>query len=132
MKKERRQLLDAPNYQAKTSVIREMIVWWERKRAIYNLIIVGLSIFLLYDFWDYPWRKIVGAHEIIIDAFQFSIVMNVLYTLGWGLGVLSHFLFKTGELNPTGRWLFFTGGTLLSIIFTFFYFVILFDALFAY
>lgn len=113
------------------SIVKEMILWWEKRRVIYNVLILGLSALLLYDFWDYPWRKIVGGQIIILDAIQFIVILNVFYTSSWGLGVVSHYLFKTKGLNSRGRWILFVLGTLASIVITDFYFVFAFDVLFA-
>lgn len=134
MKEEQPQnIIDAPKtITSEVSVVKEMIVWWEKKRIIYNVIIIGLSVFLMYDFWDYPWRKIVGSQNVIIDAIKFIFIANVFYSLSWGLGVLSHYLFKTKGLNKTGRWILFVLGIFISVVITDLYFVFAFDVLFAY
>jgi hypothetical protein len=133
LKKENNHIvIDSPTKDApEQSVIKEMIMWWEKRRIIYNILIVGLSIFLIYDFWDYPWRKIVGGNIIIFEAVLFLIIANVFYSLGWGIGVLAHYMFKTNGLSITWRWIIFVLGTLFSIIITDLYFVFAFDVLFA-
>lgn len=85
----------------------------------------------MYDFWDSPWRKIVGGQAIILDAIIFIFTANVFYCLSWGGGAVSHYLFKTNGLNGTGRWILFVLGTLISIVITDVYFVFAFDVLFA-
>jgi hypothetical protein len=125
-------IIDAPKQNtSEISVVKEMIIWWEKRRIIYNIIIIGLSAFLMYDFWDYPWRKIVGGVTIILEAIVFIFIANAFYTLSWGFGVLRHNLFKTKGLHKTGRWILFILGTGISIVITNMYFVIAFDVLFA-
>lgn len=114
------------------SIVKEMILWWEKKRLIYNVLIIGLSIFLMYDFWDYPMRSIIGTRQIVWNTIVFVLGANLFYTSGWGLGVISHYLFKTNGLNNTGRWILFVLGTLFSLVWTIIYFVVEFDVLFAY
>ncbi|MDX2360861.1 MAG: hypothetical protein QNK23_08650 [Crocinitomicaceae bacterium] len=132
-KEEPHNVIGAPNTPApEQSIVKEMIVWWEKKRLIYNIFIIGLSVFLMYDFWDYPMRSIKGSGQIIMNAILFVFTANVFYTLGWGLGVVSHYLFKSKGLNNTGRWILFILGTLFSLVWTNLNFVFEFDVLFAY
>ena len=132
MDNEQKDIIDSPDsVSPETSEVKEMIQWWEKRRVIYNIIIIGLSVFLIYDFWDYPWRRIVGGHIIIFDAFKFIFIANAFYTLSWGVGALAYYTFKYTGLSNIGRWILFSLGTFFSIILTDLYFVFEFDVLFA-
>ena len=125
-------IIDTPETKTpKTSLVKEMIIWWEKKRLIYNALIIGLSVFFIYNFWDYPLRLKIGTSEIIWDTLVFVIVANLFYTSSWGLGIISHYVFKTKGLNNVGKWVLFVLGTLFSLVWTSIYFIFLFDVLFA-
>lgn len=132
LKEEPQNIIDASSTKkSEASIVKDMIVWWEKKRLIYNILIIGLSLFLMIDFWDHPMRSIIGTRQIVWNAFVFIFGANLFYTLGWGLGVVSHYIFKTKGLNNTSRWILFVLGTLFSIVWTVFYFVVEFDVVFA-
>lgn len=116
---------------SKRSDIKEMIRWWEKNRLIYNAFIIGFSGFLITEFWTYPMRGIKGGTQIILDGIIFTIVLNVFYTSSWLLGAVSHLLFKTTNLTNSGRWTIFVFGTLFALFLTNFYYVFVFDVLFA-
>lgn len=111
---------------------KEMILWWEKRRLIYNVFLIGFSALLIYNFWDYPMRTIIGSEQIISNAIVFVFGANLFYSLGWGLEILRHNLYKANGLNKNKRWTLFTLGTFFSLIWTNQYFVIEFDVLFAY
>lgn len=113
------------------SVVADMILWWEKRRIIYNVILIGFSIFLMDAFWDYPLRKIVGTRQIILDAIYFVIGMNICYSIFWIFGVVGYFMFKSHGLSNRARWVTFVVGTLFSIVITNLFFVFAFDVLFA-
>lgn len=123
--------IDSPQISSEISPIKEMILWWEKRRIIYNILIVGLSIFLIYNFWDYPMRMIIGGNKIILDGVILTLVLNAFYTLAWIFGALSHVLFKTGGSINALRWVLFILGTLFSLIMINFFYVFAFDVLFA-
>lgn len=108
-----------------------MILWWEKKRLIYNVIAIAAILFSLYSFWDYPMRGIIGEGQIIINSVLILIFVNVLYTAGWGLEVGSHYFFETKGMNPMLRWLLFIIGTTITVFALNFYFALEFDVLFA-
>ncbi|NQY31062.1 MAG: hypothetical protein HRT69_16545 [Flavobacteriaceae bacterium] len=113
------------------SPVKEIILWWEKRRVIYNVLIVGLSIFSIYSYWDYPMRTIKGGDQIIIDAIVFIFGANLLYTMGWGFDILMPCLFKEKGLTNKSKWFLFILGTLFSLAWTNSYFLIEFDVLFA-
>ena len=115
----------------RSSGLKELFFWWEKRRVIYNLLIIGLTVFSVYSYWDYPMRNTIGSEEVIINAFSFILVANLLYTAGWVSEIYLRFLFKFKGFSTNIRWILFVLGTALSLIWTNFYFVIMFDVLFA-
>ena len=65
------------------SIPMEMVNWWEKKRLIYNLIIVPMTVLTLVLFWKYVGATI--SHSgLIFDAFWMLEVQCSLYQwLGW-------------------------------------------------
>jgi len=115
------------------SHIKDMIIWWEKRRLIYNVLIIALSIFSMYSYWDYPMRTMIGSEQIIINAIVFVLGANLFYTLGWGSGIISYYrIDKTYVSSNRKRWILFTLGTIFSLILTNWNFVIEFDVLFAH
>jgi hypothetical protein len=117
---------------SKHSSVKEMIIWWERKRLIYNILILGLSIFSMYSYWDYPMRHIKGSQQIILNSTVFIIVANLFYTLSWISGAFVYYATnKTLISDRKKRWILFILGTIFSLFWTNLNFVIEFDVLFA-
>jgi hypothetical protein len=123
-------ILDTPK--PTHSLKKQIIIWWEKRRLIYNVLIIAFSVFLMYTFWDYPMRTIIGTKQVILDAVIFIFIANVCYTSGWILGIINHYLFNTKRSSNTIKWILFTIGTICSLLWTNFYFVIMFDVLFAH
>lgn len=111
--------------------LKETILWWEKKRLIFNLLIIGFSAFLIYSFWDYPMRSIIGSGAIITKAVLLILFMNLCYTIGWGVELLAHLLIKSEPFNNSLKWFLFGLGTLMSLVLINFYFAMEFDVLFA-
>jgi hypothetical protein len=97
------------------SIPMEMVNWWEKKRLIYNLIIVPMTVLTLVLFWKYVGATI--SHSgLIFDAFWMLVWCNVLYTSGWVGGILRHHYFKSYPLPSSGRWFLFILGTIFSVL----------------
>jgi hypothetical protein len=96
----------------------EIILWWEKRRIIYNLIvgimgIISLILFLTYMLKSGHWKPVVESVEPLALVLAFVQIINLFYTLGWIveliLWVISVRRLKIGPL------LFITG-TSASII----------------
>ena len=111
--------------------IKDLIIWWEKMRIFFNLIVIGFSVYHMWEFWDYPMRGIKGESAIITDAFLFVLLMNAAYTSSWVLEVFAFYFFKASPFSKIQKWAIFSGGTLIALFCTNFYFVYEFDVLFA-
>jgi hypothetical protein len=118
------------NFPSKSSV-KEIVRWWEKKRLIYNGVIIGFSVFLMYSFWDYPMRSIIGTYQVIWNAIVYIIIANLFYTSSWGLELFRIYVLKTNGLSNNSKWVIFVLGALFSLLCTNINFVLEFDVLFA-
>ncbi len=124
-------LIDNEVKRPEQSVVRETILWWERRRYIYNIIVVGFSICLIYAYWNYPMRSIIGTKDIIKEFVFYTICLNLGYSLGWMSGLLMHYVYKTESQSEVYRWALLIVGTLFSLIVVLLGYTFLFDVLFA-
>jgi len=87
--------------------VTDLVKWWEKRRWIYNLVLLGsLSLLISYHI---PFR---------VYVFYF-VLANVLYTGGWAIEVLLLTFFRNyrnffGRFRP---WLFIFGCVLTLLFF---------------
>lgn len=112
------------------SIPMEMVQWWEKKRIIYNVILILFTSLILYSLWDYTGPTLT-KYEAIFQAVWIVIFGNISYTIGWAGGILRHHYFRNNALPIEGRWILFGLGSLFSVISINFYFVFALDVLFA-
>ncbi len=112
------------------SIPMEMVAWWEKKRYIYNAILLLFTSLTLYSLWDYTGPTL-SEYEAITQAFWFIIFGNICYTISWGGGILRHYYFRGYPLPISGRWILFILGSIFSIISIYLNFVLALDVLFA-
>lgn len=93
----------------------EMVSWWEKKRLIYNLIIIPIAIVILVILWKHV-GPFITKEALIFDAIMMLVWSNVMYTSGWVGGILRHYYFKSYPLENSGRWVLFAFGTLFTIL----------------
>lgn len=108
------ELLDSDKGQ-ELSVTQDMILWWERKRIYYNIILViglylgisGLESRLFF----------FGIGNAIQEVLVFLLVANLCYMISWGPAVVMHRFFNYNGYTNTGRWVLFTIGSFISWFF---------------
>jgi len=93
----------------------EMVRWWERKRLIYNLIIVPMTILTLFVLWE-DVGVAINEKALLFDAFWMLVWSNVLYTSGWVGGILRRYYLGSYPLSNSGRWFLFILGTIFSVL----------------
>lgn len=114
MKKEN--ILDIENIRREEPIIMEIVNWWEKKRLIYNIIIIVLELIMLSMYWE-----IVEAYSTahaILGSIVYTIGANVFFSIGWGIEILSLYYFKTTDFLEKTRVLFLVLGIIVSIILT--------------
>ncbi|NOQ71746.1 MAG: hypothetical protein GQ574_07090 [Crocinitomix sp.] len=113
------------------SVVKDAILWWEKKRWIYNLLIIAVTSLVVYDFWEFPMRGIIGGNQIVFEAFLIVLGANLFYALGWGLELTAHYILSSKCLHPIARWSLFILGTLATFFMIAMYFTLRLDVIFA-
>lgn len=108
-----------------------MVEWWEKKRYLYNIILIAFLIFMLISLRGY-YGFTLSVPGAIIQAIGFVIFGNIFYTIGWAGGVLRHYYYSSYPLSNTGRWMLFVLGCLFSIMVIYFNYIFAADVLFAH
>ncbi|GAB5416601.1 MAG: hypothetical protein Crog4KO_34250 [Crocinitomicaceae bacterium] len=97
------------------SKYKDTINWWEKRRLLYNAILIIYSAFCIYELWDYPVRGILGLPRIIFDTLGVFLFLNVVYTLLWAY---DYWFYKHKTVMPqsslTKKWVSFSLFTLFS------------------
>lgn len=109
-----------------------MILWWEKRRLIYNVLIIAIFIYCMYSYWNYPMKTIIGEQQNIINAIVFVFGVNLFYTLSWISRMLYYYYHDKKYISSTTkRWVLFILGTPFSLLWTSLNFSLEFDVLFA-
>ena len=97
------------------SVEQDMILWWERKRIYYNIILlIGLYLGIM-GLEDRLFR--FGFATPIKDTIIFLLMANLCYMTSWVPAVIMHRFFNYKGYTNTGRWVLFTIGSFISWFF---------------
>lgn len=91
--------------------------WWERKRIIYNTVII-LTIIGVY-FYAYGTPYFIYRSSFISDSIMWLVVANIAYTVGWIGELFVRFWIRAGAFPAVIRWIFFVIGGVISIFFTY-------------
>jgi hypothetical protein len=90
----------------------EPLNWWESKRLIYNLALLG-GAFLAYLIISTSSREL-SFMSLLVWLFG----ANVFYTMSWAFELLFYKFFKRYPFNKASRKVIFVLGTLFSIWWT--------------
>lgn len=110
------ELLDNPSVDQKEDDYKSIIKWWERKRIIYNLVIIFVQITIALNEWMGVLRW--GISDVLIGSALFLLIANGFYTFGWAMEFLINHYFSRFKLKPIHRLLIFILGLLFSIFIT--------------
>jgi len=95
--------------------ILEIIQWWERKRLIYNIVLITISIAGLFLKSEVP-NSVLTINSFIV-LLIWVIGANAFYCAGWGIEIFIFYYFKIIPLKRY-RIILFAMGILISIIWT--------------
>ena len=110
-------ILDSEYFENKTNEIYVSINWWERKRFVFNLILIGVEILMILFFWKGAIQ--FGIGYTIFWSIAYTIVANIFFSIGWGISVLiDYYNLKFLKNIEKLRMLFFILGILFSIFLT--------------
>jgi hypothetical protein len=101
---------------------REAIVWWEKRRIVFNLAVLaaglvsGLAIELIGSRLAQPGEDVEEPLGIIVGVIVYAVAANAFYTLGW----ITEILWSGGDSARTEaiRPKVFRLGVIFSIVLT--------------
>lgn len=113
------ELLDTFMMEKVENTISQNIAWWENKRLIFNLLIVGFELISISIFRN--GANVLGFLNIFLLIIIYTFIANVFYSIGWGLIILTEYynLKKLTKFLNNLRIPFFILGVIFSIILTF-------------
>lgn len=110
------ELLDTTALPEKESDHKSIITWWERKRIVYNLVIVFVQLTITFIEWKGALRW--GLSDVVIGSAVYLFVANGFYTAGWAIEFLINHYFSRFKLNVKHRWFIFLLGMAFSMFIT--------------
>ena len=94
------------------------LAWWERKRMIYNFIILGVQLFIIFIMWEET--RLFGLMSAFWGSLGYLIVANLFYSIGWGLEIITLYYIGENDFLVSNRIFLFITGLLFSIFLTVF------------
>ncbi len=112
------ELLDTLEKQGepKSDQAMDVIRWWEKKRLVYNIIVILAEIMMTISMSHGVYYH--GIPYLLFGSAIFTFFANVSYTSGWSIELLGKYYFPNLEINETHRIVFFTLGSLFSVFVT--------------
>lgn len=111
-------LIDKFTPRGSDKALLAMVKWWEKKRLYFNLIILAASVLVLQSA---PQNHIYhGEWSVRMTTAIFNLIgANFCYSLGWGIGILKMYYFKSHPATTQERWTLFIIGSAFSFLVTF-------------
>lgn len=111
------QPIDEPENEIRNGNYQQALAWWEKKRLMFNMAVVGAQLLMLVSFWQQVYF-FGGPESAIIQSVAYTLAANLFYCLGWGSEFLLMYYFKIQPFNSAFRWAIFIGGVGLSVLVT--------------
>lgn len=92
------------------------VQWWEKKRLIYNLFLIGTQIIMMLSYSSGTMQY--GLENAIIDSLFVAVIANGFYCIGWGLEILVRYYFNY-QLEHQYRITCYIIGTGFSVLLAF-------------
>lgn len=115
-------LIDNELNDAPKDVIFEILGWWEKKRLLFNLIIlgmVGLAAIPYIVYYSFGSSRVFSG-AFLIQSILYFIFINAAYCAGWGIQCLRYYYSKTQPESDVLNFILFTLGTLFTAFVTYF------------
>lgn len=106
-------IIDNSNISIKTNRYKELILWWEKKRIYYNLLMLLVMSFVLYE--QASFGRVIDWTKDISWGLFFLFGANLFYTLGWIMALPLIYLKWSDQPIIGGRWLLLGLGSLFSV-----------------
>lgn len=91
------------------------VKWWEQKRFLYNLILIGTQILVAAVIAS---QQSINDLVYFIDAVVFTIAANCFFSIAWIFELLYMFYFNSSPFLIKTRMIYFISGILFSIALT--------------
>lgn len=101
------------------STNKEIIIWWERRRAFYNLVVLIAGSFTVLFALVLNEIAFADLVNVIPPILIFALCANLFYTLGWIIEIVCYKLISEKKLMQNAGTILFTGGVVISVLFTF-------------
>ncbi|MFA5031866.1 MAG: hypothetical protein WC614_02500 [bacterium] len=110
---------NVPNEDAKHNTRKQIIIWWEKKRLYYNLIMLTTGVPLLIIALTKIKAALSPSDSSLIIIY--GVFANILYSSGSVLEILILKNIKNRKITRIGQLLFITG-TVISVLINFYAF----------
>ena len=96
---------------------KESVGWWERKRLLYNLIVVGTELFLMILYKSEVINY--GIVSALLGSIIWTFLANICYSLGWGIEIFR--LYYNLSISSFDKWrlLLLVTGITFSVLLTY-------------
>lgn len=117
-------LIDNELNETPKDVILGIMRWWEKKRLLFNAIIIGIALIaLIQAFLTGSMNNHLGFSFFVQSAI-YLIFINCCYCVGWGLQLLRYYYFNLQSDSKSLDYILFVGGTLFTGLVTYIGFLI--------
>lgn len=96
-------------------ILHESVKWWEKKRILYNVILIGFALVFAFAKNEFPNTNWSIESTLSICVWIFG--ANIFYCGGWGSEVLLKY-YVDGKINKNMRKFLFIMGMGASILWT--------------
>ena len=113
-------LIDNQLDESPKDVILGIMRWWEKKRLLFNLIILGIVVITVGTYlYEHPHNTdhIFNIPFVVQSLFYF-IFINICYCAGWGIQLLTYYYFKIQYDSNALDYVLFVIGTLFTAFVT--------------
>ncbi len=86
--------------------------WWEKRRLAYNLVVGACGVLVLI------FLRLPLDPSLVIDVVLYGVIVNLFYTLGFLIEVISRYYFKSGRNFSQSRNGLFWTGLVISVLVT--------------
>lgn len=89
-------LIDTTLNEVPKNVVAEIFRWWERKRLLFNLLMIGIIVFVaamhLLTNSDTP-NYYRFSSDFFVRSIYYFLFINICYCAGWGIQLLAYYAF---------------------------------------
>ncbi|MES2799667.1 MAG: hypothetical protein V4638_06600 [Bacteroidota bacterium] len=97
----------------------DIVKWWERKRWVFNVVLIVSFVFFTYlvsqfEMKDYVFKNLKAAFLIEL------VLGNIIYCFSWLIELMVNFYADKVRFSDNLKWAVFAMGLLITVIVSFF------------